>query len=129
MHDVDKTMGLLIPLADWGITDNYYVSVVCTCVYIFFLYVLSNAIKTVKLEKHNNGLIIVLLQLRNKYLHMVMANLDSEVKELSSSTVDTMKQCMAKVNALKYKTSLYCTGYMGWSVFIYIDYTKLYGAL
>ena len=41
----------------------------------------------------------VLLQLRNKYLHMVMTNLDSEVKELSSSTVDTMKQCMAKVSS------------------------------
>lgn len=50
---------------------------------------------------------------------MVMTNLDSEVKELSSSTVDTMKQCMAKVNALKYKMSLYCTGYMGWPVLIY----------
>ena len=41
---------------------------------------------------------IVLLQLKNKYLHMVMTNLDSEGKELSSSTVDTMKKCMAKVS-------------------------------
>ena len=38
---------------------------------------------------------------------MVMTNLDSEVKELSSSTVDTMKQCMAKVSTSKHN-SYYC---------------------
>ena len=43
-------------------------------------------------------LVDTMLQLRNKYLHMVMNNLDSEVKELSASTVDTMKQCMTRVS-------------------------------
>lgn len=41
---------------------------------------------------------------------MVMTNLDSEVKELSSSTVDTMKQCMAKVSTSKCNSQLHCTG-------------------
>ena len=46
---------------------------------------------------------------------MVMANLDSEVKELSSSTVDTMKQCMSKVSIYIYIYIL-CNTY--WLVFI-----------
>jgi len=49
-------------------------------------------------DRLNTFVYTMLQQLRNKYLHMVMNNLDSEVKELSAATVDTMKQCMAKVS-------------------------------
>ena len=56
---------------------------------------------------------------------MVMTNLDSEVKELSTSTVDTMKQCMAKVSTLENKNSFVIFTRVGLCLCIYIDCTRL----